>query len=255
MTLDRAEGESGDGWCSQEWTYPGVAGDRVWAEVTLPEEGEPEMVVIAAHGITSSGDALYIRGAARSWARRGVATVAPDAPLHGHRASGEAVVDALQMGSERVYRQAVGDLGAAVEAISDAGWGDLPLGYLGFSMGTLTGVAFLATEPPVQAAVLTIGGSTVVAGEDRHLDWVRHGVEVAARTDPATFAPEVTRPWVRMMNADQDEVFSRRSALALYDALACPKELVFFPGRHASWSEPAERYRSMLAFFRRHLHS
>ena len=51
----------------------------------------------------------------------------------------------------------------------------------------------------------------------------------------------------------RDEVFSRESALALYDALRAPKEITFFPGTHAVWRSPKQWYRRIEGFLREHL--
>ena len=51
-----------------------------------------------------------------------------------------------------------------------------------------------------------------------------------------------------LLCADDDELFSRRSALDLYDAFRPPKELVFMPGTHAEWRSPARWFRRMEAF-------
>lgn len=252
LALERTSEGGGDGFRWETWQFAGVAGDRVAAELTVPV-GDVWGVVLAAHGANGNREALYVRAAARSWARRGLAVLAPDAPLHGTRAPREPV-EVTRLGSEPVYRQGVGDLLRAVEALrSQRDTAPLPLGFLGFSLGTLQGVAFLAQHPPVRAAVLSIGGSTVAAGEDSFPEWLAGGHEAARATDPATYGPEVSTPHVLMMQADSDEVFGRRAAFALYDALAAPKQILFFPGTHAMWDEPAERYRTMFGFFSRHL--
>jgi hypothetical protein len=42
--------------------------------------------------------------------------------------------------------------------------------------------------------------------------------------------------------------FSRRSILALYDALGDARELVFFPGTHSRWRHPRQWNRRMWEF-------
>lgn len=248
----RRQVAAGDGYRVEEWQFLGWAGDSVLAEVTLPL-GDPAIVLVAAHGVTGSRKSLYIQAAARSWARVGVATISADAPRHGDRADGQ-LLAVPEVGNPELYRQAVGDLLRTVQlAAGEQPTAGKPTGFLGFSMGALTGVAMLATRPPVEAAVLVVAGSTVVMGEDSFPEWLSAGVEVARLTDPATYAPQVQEPAVMMVNADADTVFNRRSAFALYDALAAPKELLFFPGTHAQWQRPGDRYQAMLAFLQRSL--
>jgi dienelactone hydrolase len=218
----------------------------VYAELTLPE-GTPWGVLLAAHGMGGSRDAPYVRGAARAWAREGLATFSVDAPGHGDRPqvpSGGTAAD----WTER-FHEATADLGRALDVLGDAGFGDLPAGLLGFSMGAITGTALMASDRRVRAAVLVVAGSTSGPG---FAQAAAAGREVAAAIDPARYASEC-RAAVLMMNADGDEVFDRAAAFALYDAFPGRKQIVFFPGTHADWSEPAARYRMMLGFLRAEL--
>jgi dienelactone hydrolase len=132
----------------------------------------------------------------------------------------------------------------AVEARFGAG---VPIAYLGMSMGAVMGCHLVAAEPRITAAVLVVGGSTVVSVPERFDD--AGGLERAlAHTDPGIPASRIAPRPVLMLNADGDEIFSRRSALALYDSLRPPKEITFFPGTHAAWRSPAQWNRRMLEF-------
>ena len=66
-------------------------------------------------------------------------------------------------------------------------------------------------------------------------------------------AAEVAPRPVLMVNAEDDEVFPREAALALYEAFHPPKEIHFFPGKHVVWGSPAQWYRTMERFLREHL--
>ena len=102
------------------------------------------------------------------------------------------------------------------------------------------GCHLLAADERLAAGILVVGGSTVVSVPERF-----GGIDdqLAARlqqTDPEKAAGRIAPRPVLMVNADDDEIFSRRSALALYDALGEPKEITFFPGRHARWRHPRQ---------------
>ena len=78
--------------------------------------------------------------------------------------------------------------------------------------------------------------------------------DLLALTDPGVAAARIAPRPVLMMNADDDEIFSHRSAMALYDALGHPKEISFFPGNHSGWHSSAQWNRRMLGFIE-HIYS
>ncbi len=101
-------------------------------------------VVVALHGRRGHRRVPYVRGAAKRWSRDGLAVVAIDAPYHGERALDQ-IPDLAR--NEPFLTQTVGDLRRLTSAIgSDRRLADLPIGYLGFSMGVLVGVPFMAVD-------------------------------------------------------------------------------------------------------------
>jgi dienelactone hydrolase len=225
--LDRRPDGAGDGYRREAWALTGSAGDRIPVEASFPLVG-PRAVAIVAHGATGSRESPHVRAAARALAREGIAALAPDAPHHGGRRSRATRTDEIR--SRWFFEQAVGDLDRVATAAGEALPG-LPLGYVGFSMGAITGVALLARRPEVRAAVLVVAGLPSESGP---------------REDLMSLAASITATDVLMMQADQDEVFDRSSSFALYDALNCPKQILFFPGTHAAWTDAAERYRAIV---------
>ncbi len=249
-TVIRASDER---WFRHEvWEYEGSAGDRVAVDAWLSHEPGP--VVIAGHGAESDRRAQYLTGAAKAWARKGFSVIAADAPGHGERADPDLPPPTMR----DIHRipfvaQAAADLRRLADRVAERFGDDAPLGYLGFSMGTQYGVPAVADEPRFAAAVFCIGGSTSVALPQLFPSADREVIESVAGIDPVVRAGEVAPRPVLMVNADNDEVFSRDSALALYDAFGSPKELSFFPGKHVEWESPAQWYRRMEGFLRRHL--
>jgi dienelactone hydrolase len=229
--LERRPDGSGDGYRREAWALAGSAGDRIPVEVSFPVT-DPRAVAIVAHGATGSRESPHVRAAARALARGGVVALAPDAPHHGGRQGRATAADELR--SRRFFDQAVGDLERVATAACDALPG-LPLGYVGFSMGAITGIALLALRTDVQAAVLVVGG----------LPTTDEGPP-GSGPDLLRLAGSITVTDVLMMQADRDEVFDRSSSFAVYDALACPKQILFFPGTHAAWTNAALRYRTIV---------
>ena len=226
--------EEGLGHVLEGWTIRGAHSDTVPVDVYLPAGTETWGVVVAQHGRRGHRKVPYVRGAAKRWSRDGLAVVAIDAPYHGDRALDQ-IPDLAR--NEPFLTQTVGDLRRLVSAIgSDRRLADLPVGYLGFSMGVLVGVPFMAADLRVRAGVFAVGGATGTGP-----------------TDPATYAPLIRERPVLLASADRDEFFNRASLTALYESFGGSQELLQFPGTHGNWQHPGRRYRSMYDFFRAHL--
>lgn len=220
----------------ETWRLEGCRDDEVVADVYLADD--PWAVVIGGHGRDNNRRSQYLRGPALQWAGRGVSFVSADAPLHGDRA-GERPIPAVTIGDIDLVNRWVGDQRRLVDAVQDR-FGELPLVYLGMSMGAVMGCHLLAEDPRLRAGILVVGGSTVVSVPERFEEVPPDLTERLAVTDPELAASRIAPRPVLMLNADDDEIFSRRSALALYDALRHPKEISFFPGRHARWRQPRQ---------------
>ena len=235
----------GRSWRHETWRFTGSRGDVVFAEAWLAPDPGP--VVVVGHGAEGDRRAPYVSGSGKGWARRGLSVVAADAPRHGDRADPHPLPEVI--GADRdLLEWWVADHRIVLD-VAAARAGGAPIGYLGVSMGALFGVHLAAGDDRVAAAVLAVGGSTRVATPERF------GAETSARvagdlevTDPAVAARRVRCP-VLMLQADRDEVFSRESAFALYDAFECRKEIAFLPGTHAEWRHPAQWNRRMRGFF------
>jgi alpha-beta hydrolase superfamily lysophospholipase len=232
------------------WRFAGIAGDEIAADAWLASEPGP--VIIAGHGAESSRRSQYICGAAKAWTRRGISVLAADAPLHGDRAEGGSNPSMIDVHRPAFVERAAADVRLLLEAAAARLGRDLRPGYLGFSMGVQYGVPAVASDERFAAAVFAVGGSSRVAAPGI-LGRDEAGLETAAAADPVHRAGEITPRPVLMVNADADQVFSRRAALALYDALRPPKEISFFPGTHAVWYSPKQWHRRMEGFFRQHL--
>jgi dienelactone hydrolase len=234
LDLDvRAAGE-GIGYLLESWALRGAHGDTVSGDVYVPAERAPWGVIVVMHGRRGHRKAPYVRGAAKRWSRDGLVIAAIDAPYHGDRTLDQ-VPDLAR--NEPFLVQTVGDLRRLCSATaSDQRMADLPLGYLGFSMGALVGVPFMASDHRVRAGVFAVGGATGTG-----------------TTDPATYAPLIRERPVLLVGADRDEFFSRASVTALYEAFGGSQELLVFPGTHGNWEHPGRRYQAMFDFFQTNL--
>lgn len=227
-------------------------GDRVPARLLRgPRAAEPTPVILLAHGAAGAKDAAYMDAAAGPWARGGAAVLSIDFPLHGERASpkwsarvlaalaefGNAAPSATAAALlEEFVGQALADLRRSLDAL-----GALPqldasrVAYAGFSLGSLLGALFCASEPRLRAAALALGGGGFGPPQ---LDPARH---------IGGFAP---RPLL-FVNAERDVRIPRAAAESLHRAAGEPKQVLWFDAGHSDL--PGRALKAMWSFLRRQL--
>lgn len=238
-----------------------VGEDVVPGIVWLPEGADgPRPTVLIGHGGTQHKRVPNVLSLGRRFVRHlGYAAVALDAPGHGDRvtdpeamnrrradlearmaagpggAPGEMPAGAVQESLERT-RKGVAEWKALLDDLDAAGdISDGRYGYWGVSMGTAIGLPFVASEPRIAAAVLGLAGLGDRPG--------REELERAAR--------DLRIPVLFLFQWD-DELMSRQSGLALYDAIgSADKTMHINPGGHIGM--PAHERDAADAFFRRHL--
>ena len=214
-----------------------VSGRRVPGLLWTPSGATgPRPLVLIGHGGTSHKRSAYVLAMGRMLARRnGFAAVAIDQQEHGERRTGsEGSSDAVR---ERLFdrttiENAVEEWKATVDWLQKQdGVGVGPLGYWGWSMGTVFGIPLVATEPRIQVAVLGLAGSRLGR-------LMKH-------------APEITCP-VLFCWQMEDELMTRESVLELFDALGSrDKTLHANPGPHVG--APRRQYEATVRFLGEHL--
>jgi len=219
----------------------------------LPEgAAAPHPTVLVGHGGTQHKRVPNVLGLARKLVRHcGYGVVALDAPAHGDRmteAQRQARAEWLasrqagtlvQAGRDRARAldlfapKAVTEWKAVIDNLAaNALWAEGPFGYWGVSMGTAFGVALLAAEPRISAAVLGLGAL-------RPDDAVRRAQ-----------AASITIPILFLCQSD-DELMTRDGGLALWDAFgSSEKTLHLNPGPHVGI--PLFERDAAVAFYRRH---
>lgn len=234
-------------WTTETWVITGVDGDEVPIALNRAEDVEPKVALLGGHGVLGSKTAPYIKGAARRWTQEGVQAFVPDLPFHGDRAGPDPDY-ALAMSPDGVT-QAIGDFSRCVDFIrSRPESAELPIAFLGFSMSTMLGVPFFVLDKRVQGACFAVGGSRMEEMLAADPSMPAPLVEQIKSLDPATYAGGTKGRPVLMVNAHQDEHFSRRSAFDLFEAFGSPKELIFFEGSHTDWPRPQPVYDRILDF-------
>jgi dienelactone hydrolase len=225
-------------------------GEGVPAVVWLPRSAAPpKAIVLIGHGGGMHKDAPFVtRIAGHLAGNLGYATVAIDAPHHGERIPAEerglSPIERRERMGLAAWRQR--NTGASVQAVAD--WQaaldavqrldnvpDVPVGYLGISMGTRHGIPLAAAEPRITAAVFGLFGHP--AG-DKNAPFARA-------------ASQLTIPVLFLLQWD-DELFPRDDGLALFDLLGSrAKTLHANPGGHLQ-IPPAE-IQHAVQFLRQHL--
>ena len=229
----------------------------------LPENADgPRPTVLIGHGGTQHKRVPNVLGLARRFVRHlGYVVAAIDAPGHGDRITDpeaaaeqrrnlEARIQAgagegrrgLDMTPEQAKAwverttKGVADWKALVDDLESMDTlCDGRFGYWGVSMGTAIGLPFVASEPRISAAVLGLAGLSNRPGAD--------AFEQAARS--------LTIPVLFLFQWD-DELMTRESGLALFDALGSTEKTMHInPGGHVQ--TPLFERDAADAFFERHL--
>lgn len=194
---------------------------RLPAALWLPPS--PRGLVLACHGGSGHKKAPSIQAIKDALLPQGYGIAALDGPVHGERRADGSLdpvlaknefrsawrgqVDRYELGED--YRYLLAHLNQT------AGLADLPVGYIGVSMGTAYGIPLLAREPKIGAAVIGLWSTTYPASE--HL-----AEEARAITCPVMFCQQ----W-------NDEAFERGPTLDLFDAIgSTDKRLLAYPGPH-----------------------
>jgi cephalosporin-C deacetylase-like acetyl esterase len=124
--------------------------------------------------------------------------------------------------------------------------------YIGFSMGTILGVAFVALDERVKTAIFTIGGSMSGTRPERFggdgVDRARLR-KVAELIDPASYAPLVSPRPVLMINGLKDEVVPPEAGERLFAAFGEPKRIEWYDGGH--YGMTGSHFKIMREFLRK----
>ncbi|HEX5587161.1 MAG TPA: alpha/beta hydrolase [Acidimicrobiia bacterium] len=221
-------------------------GRTVPAVVWSPSSEAPRAVVLLGHGGGVHKRALGMPGQARSLVRHeGIAAVAIDAVGHGDRLpdgdreEAEAIERLQAQGvdmtspefravrrtrtpiDDSAFDAMVADWSATLDAVLDD-LGDMPVGYAGFSMGSIYGTALTAAEPRITAAALGLSG-IVDDGEGPM-------AEIGDRLEADS--AKISCPVLFLVQAD-DEVVPRDAAFRQFATFASVhKRMHVNAGRH-----------------------
>lgn len=180
---------------------------------------EPMPLVLIQHPGMSSKDEYFVSEVGQRWAKRGWVCAGLDAPLHGERQKHDPM--ALFRRPER-YEEVRAQFAREVAMALDVLPGHVPIdtarvGYVGYSLGSMLGVAAVARSGRFRAAAFCLVGEGGLAGDVSGPD-----ADVAKLGDVA----------VRIVGKLNDELIPRERTEALYAALPGERDLQWLPGGH-----------------------
>lgn len=191
----------------------------------LPSLATPVPAVLLLHGFTSRkedmassiGHALY---------QRGVASLAIDLPMHGHRIGAS---QELTLGNPirlvNTWQLALREAGLAVAYLAGLrGIDSSRIAIAGYSLGAYLSVCVAASEPRICAVALTAGGD--LPSSIPFLPLVRTIV------DPCNAVRHLSGRPLLLMNGKRDRRILPEQARTLFAAAHEPKEQRWYDGGH-----------------------
>ncbi|GIW14118.1 MAG: hypothetical protein KatS3mg062_1557 [Tepidiforma sp.] len=197
--------------CEEE-LVPGVAYLPAGADERMP------MVQIQHPGMGSKED-YWVSEVGQRWAKRGWVCVGLDAPLHGEREGHDPMALFRDPGRYEAIRA---QFATEVERMLELLPGVLPidterLGYVGYSLGSMIGLAAVARSGRFRAAAFCLVGEGGLAG---------------SATGPGSDAAKLGGVAVRVVGKTDDELIPRERTEALFAAIPGEKDLQWLPGGH-----------------------
>lgn len=201
----------------------------------------PAVLLVPAAGVPPAGAALLLHGYAsrkedmadtigRALLTRGVASLALDLPLHGERGEWPTAMTPREaVDVVRQWREAIDEAAeglrylAARPEVNPA-----RVAIVGYSLGSLLGLAVAAADPSVIAVVLAAGGELPTGSP----------LEAVVRrlVDPGAIIQRLAGRPLLMINGRRDRTMRADQAERLYAAAGEPKELRWYDGGH--WVPP-----------------
>ncbi len=242
-----------DAYVRYELTFPSAfasgnaRNDVVHARYFAPHGAGPHPAAVVLHWLGGSLAALELVCA--NLAQNGVGALMIYMPHYGPRRTPEGRRELMTVDGTAgldVFRQAVLDVRRAGDWLAARPEVDpARVGILGISLGAIVGTLTAGVDPSFARIALLIGGGDLAAialNGARELRNLRREIDESGLTyeqlralwrpiEPLTYASRIDPAKVLMINADEDEIFPRRSIEALRDAIGLA-EIQWFPGGH-----------------------
>jgi len=217
-------------------TFQSVHNKKVTGLLTIPkEDNNPLPVVILLHGLGDRKTVDYIEYGHDMLYKNGYAVLRIDISNHGDRIEHEFDFDLMgdtRYRTREVVTQTVFDLRRAVDFIEMRKELDINrIGFLGISLGGITGTIFCGVEERVKVPVI------VLAGGQLNLMYGKKALSEETKDftgiiEPKNFVRQISPRPLLMQNADNDEVIPPIMSKLLYKKAKRPKEIIWYPAKH-----------------------
>jgi len=217
-------------------TFQSVHNKKVTGLLTIPKEASnPLPVIILLHGLGDRKTVDYLEYGNDMLYKNGYAVLRIDISNHGDRIEHEFDFDLMgdtRYRTREVVTQTVFDLRRAVDFIEMREKLDANrIGFLGISLGGITGTIFCGVEERVKVPVI------VLAGGQLNLMYGKKALSEETKDftgiiEPKNFVKQISPRPLLMQNADNDEVIPPIMSKLLYKKAKRPKEIIWYPAKH-----------------------
>lgn len=205
-----------------EQTVPGLI-------LSDPEDDAPRPLVLVGHPGTLDKSSDYVLWPAQQWVAAGAICATIDQAGHGERAQRPVSMEDF---SRYPFRrmdhtiQTAVDWMRALDYLSQRPDVDAQrVAFVGFSMGGMRGAPFVGLDERVKSAVFCISGAARSLPDDPAERLAQEA------TDPATFAPLMTRDTL-VVAGRNDDLITPESAQRFHDAMPDPKSIEWLDCGH-----------------------
>ncbi len=217
-------------------TYRSVHDRRVTALLSLPEQvSRPVPVVLLLHGLGDRKTVDYIEAGNKYLLDAGYAVMRIDICNHGDRKVYDYdfdLTDGLRYWTRDMVAQTVFDLRRAIDFIETRPELDADkVGFMGISLGGITGTIFCGVDPRVKVPVIILAGGqlNLMFGEKALSQKTKDFLSVI---DPINFVRMISPRPLLMINASHDDVIPPVTSKLLYRKAKKPKKIIWYPAKH-----------------------
>ena len=217
-------------------TYRSVNYKKVTGLLSVPKNTDkPTPVIILLHGAGDRKTVDYIAYGNQFFTKKGYAVFRIDISKHGDRIEDKYKLSfsgKTRYWSREIITQTVFDLRRAVDFIETRNELDASkIGFLGISLGGITGTVFCGVEKRVKVPVI------VLAGGQLNLRYGKKALGSDAKDytsiiEPKNFVKQIAPRPLLMINAENDEIIPPIMSKLMYQEAKKPKNIIWYPAKH-----------------------
>ncbi|NQU52547.1 MAG: acetylxylan esterase [Bacteroidetes bacterium] len=217
-------------------TYQSVHNKMVSGLLSIPKNSnKPLPVIVLLHGKGDRKTVDYIEFGNDLLLKSGYAVFRIDISNHGDRIENDFDFDLTgdtKYRTREIITQTVFDLRRAVDFIeSKKELNAEKIGFLGISLGGITGTIFCGVDKRVKVPVL------VLAGGQLNLMFGKKALSTETKDftsiiEPKNYVEQISPRPLLMLNAENDDIIPPMMSKLLYKKANKPKEIIWYPAKH-----------------------